>query len=50
MQFVITEEQALARIIEKIRPLPARMAPLIQAREKFAATDVMASVALPRFE
>src|SRR2546423_744129 len=26
------------------------MAPLIQAREKFVATDVMASVALPRFD
>src|SRR5256714_6703990 len=50
MQFVITEEQALARIIEKTRPLPARTAPLIQAREKFAATDVMAQVALPRFD
>jgi molybdopterin molybdotransferase len=50
MQFVITEEQALARIIERIRPLPARTVPLIQAREKFAATDVMAKVALPGFD
>jgi len=47
---VITEEQALARIIEKIRPLPARTVPLIQAREKFAASDVIARVALPRFD
>jgi len=50
MQFVITEEQALARIIEKIRPLPARRVPLIHAREKFARTDVAAKVALPRFD
>ncbi|MFN2621433.1 MAG: gephyrin-like molybdotransferase Glp [Chthoniobacterales bacterium] len=50
MQFVITEEQALARIIEKVRPLPARTVPLIQAREKFAATEVTAKVALPRFD
>jgi len=47
---VITEEQALARIIEKIRPLPIRRIPLIQAREKFVATDVTARVALPRFD
>ena len=47
---MITEEQALARIIEKTRPLPARTVPLIQAREKFAATDVTAKVALPRFD
>jgi molybdopterin molybdotransferase len=47
---VITEEQALARIIENVGPLPARTVPLIQAREKFAATDVRARVALPRFD
>jgi molybdopterin molybdotransferase len=47
---VITEEQALARIIENVRPLPARTVPLIQGREKFAATEVLARVALPRFD
>ena len=47
---MITEEQALARIVEKIRPLPTRTVPLIQAREKFSANDVMARVALPRFD
>jgi molybdopterin molybdotransferase len=47
---VITEEQALARIIENVVPLRARTVPLIQAREKFAATDVAAGVALPRFD
>jgi molybdopterin molybdotransferase len=47
---MITEEQALARIIENAEPLPARTVPLIEAREKFAATDVVARVALPRFD
>ena len=47
---MIKEEQALARIIENVEPLPARTVPLIEAREKFAATDVMARVALPRFD
>jgi len=47
---VITEEQALARIIENVAALPARTVPLIQAREKFAAAEVRARVALPRFD
>jgi molybdopterin molybdotransferase len=47
---VITEEQALARILENVGPLPARTVPLIQAREKFVAGEVLARVALPRFD
>jgi molybdopterin molybdotransferase len=47
---VITEEQALARIIENVEPLSARTVPLIQAREKFAAAEILARVALPRFD
>jgi len=47
---MITEEQALARILGKIHPLPARTVPLIPARDKFAAADVTARVALPRFD
>jgi molybdopterin molybdotransferase len=47
---MITEEQALARILENVRPLPARQAPLLGARDKFAASDVIARVALPRFD
>jgi molybdopterin molybdotransferase len=47
---MITEEQALARILENVRPLPSRQTPLIQAREKFAAGDVFARVALPGFD
>jgi molybdopterin molybdotransferase len=46
----MTEEQALARIIQNVGPLPARTMPLVEAREKFAARDVVARVALPRFD
>jgi molybdopterin molybdotransferase len=47
---VITEEQALARIIENVRPLRARAVPLARARDRFAAKDVFARVALPGFD
>jgi molybdopterin molybdotransferase len=47
---VITEEQALARILEKVRPLPSRTVPLIEADGQFAAADVFAGVSLPRFD
>jgi molybdopterin molybdotransferase len=47
---VITEEQALARIIENVRPLPKRTVPLIEGRDRFAAADVFARVALPGFD
>jgi molybdopterin molybdotransferase len=47
---MITEEQALERILENVRPLPPRLVPLIEARGRFAASDVFASVALPRFD
>jgi molybdopterin molybdotransferase len=47
---VITEEEALARILENVRPLPSRQIPLIEARERFAAGDVFARVALPGFD
>ena len=47
---MITEEQALARILENVGRLPARTVPLIHAREKFAAGEVLARVALPRFD
>ena len=49
-QFVITEEQALARILENVRALPERTVPLIEARGRFSARDVFARVALPRFD
>jgi len=47
---MITEEQALARILEKVLPLAPRKVPLHEAREQFAASDVSARVALPRFD
>lgn len=47
---MITEAQALARILESVRPLPPRDVPLIQARDQFAARDVLARVALPVFD
>jgi len=47
---MITEEQALARILEKVFPLSPRKVSLLEAREQFAADDVFARVALPRFD
>jgi molybdopterin molybdotransferase len=47
---VITEEQALARILENVSPRRTRTVPLIEGREKFSAKDVFARVALPRFD
>jgi molybdopterin molybdotransferase len=47
---VITEEQALARILEKVGPLPSRRVPLIDAHDRFAASDIFAGVSLPRFD
>jgi molybdopterin molybdotransferase len=47
---VITEEQALARILEKVRPLPSGRVPLRDGRDRFAAHDIFADVSLPRFD
>jgi molybdopterin molybdotransferase len=47
---MITEEQALSRILENVRAFASRKVPLIQAREQFAAADVLARVALPGFD
>jgi molybdopterin molybdotransferase len=47
---VITEEQALARILEKVRPLQSQRVPLIDGRDRFAANDIFAEVSLPRFD
>jgi molybdopterin molybdotransferase len=49
-EIVITEDQALARILESVRPLASRRVPSIDAREQFAARDVFARVALPVFD
>jgi molybdopterin molybdotransferase len=47
---VITEEQALARILEKVRPLPSRRVSLMEGRDRFVAGDLFAGIALPRFD
>jgi len=47
---VITEDEALAHILESVKPLPPRRVPLAQAREQFAARDIFARLALPVFD
>ena len=47
---MITEEEALAHIIESVKPLPPRRVVLAQARDRFAAQDVLARFALPMFD
>jgi molybdopterin molybdotransferase len=47
---VITEDEALAHIVETVKPLPPRSVPLAQARERFAARDIFARFALPVFD
>ena len=47
---MITEDEALAHILESVKPLPPRRVPLAQAREQFAARDIFARLALPVFD
>ena len=47
---MITEDEALAHILKSVKPLPLRRVPLAQARERFAARDVFARLALPVFD
>jgi molybdopterin molybdotransferase len=47
---VITEQDALAHILNKVSPLPSRVLPLAQARGEFAARDILAQLALPVFD
>jgi molybdopterin molybdotransferase len=47
---VITEDEALTHILESVKPLPPRSVSLASARERFAAEDVLARVALPVFD
>ena len=47
---MITEEEALAHILASVNPLPPRHVPLAQARERFAAQDIFARLALPVFD
>ncbi len=47
---MITEEAALAHILERVKPLSSRRVPLAQASEKFAARDIFSKIALPVFD
>jgi molybdopterin molybdotransferase len=47
---VITEAEALAQIMESVEPLASHPVPLAQARERFAARDLFARIALPGFD
>ena len=47
---MITEEQALARILESVQPLSSRRVPLGDALGQFAAADIFAQLALPVFD
>ena len=47
---MISPDEALARILGHIRPLPARDLPLLDALDRFAAQDVLARIPLPPFE
>jgi molybdopterin molybdotransferase len=47
---VITEEAALAHVLESVRALPPRRVSLLQALGCFAAGDIFARLALPVFD
>ena len=47
---MITEDEALAHILQSVTPLAPRRVPLAQARDRFAAQDRFAKVALPVFD
>ncbi len=47
---MISESEARAKILELVSPLPSRRVPILQALDRFAATDVFASLALPMFD
>ena len=47
---MITEEQALARILEKVRPLSSRRVSLIEGLDRFAANNISAGISLPGFD
>jgi len=47
---VISEEEARAKILESVRPLPARKLPILEALNHFAAEDYFAGFPLPNFD
>lgn len=47
---MISEEEARSKILETIRPLPARRLSILQALDRFAAKDYFAQLPLPNFD
>ena len=47
---MISEEQARSKILDGIKPLPARRKPIAQALDSFAAEDYFARLPLPAFD
>ena len=47
---MISEEEALALVIKNVAALSKVRVPLVEARDRFAANDMFAGVALPRFD
>ena len=47
---MISEEEARAKILETIRPLPPRSLPILQALDCFAGKDYLARLSLPMFD
>ena len=47
---MISEEDALAAILNKVRPLPSCSTPLLGALDRFSARDIFARLPLPPFD
>jgi molybdopterin molybdotransferase len=47
---MISEEEARAKVLERIRPLPPRHLPIVDALHHFAAQDCYAHLPLPSFD
>ena len=47
---MISEEEARAKVLESVRPLPSRRIPILEALDCFAAEDYVARSSLPMFD
>src|SRR5262245_41258428 len=47
---MLTIDEALAAVLEQVRPLPARRQPLVQALRSVLAEDIAADIDLPPFD
>jgi len=47
---MISEEEALAKVTKSVAALPRVRVPLVEACDRFAASDITATIALPRFD